>query len=77
MADIHEFIKIFNDMVDERFPDTRRYIVCGGDYVQDVVMELREAGKTLRYSPYELFHQSKNWEDTIEQVITHWEAMLH
>ena len=77
MADIHDFIKVLNDIVDERFPNTGRYIIYGGDFTKDAVIELREDDKAFRYSPYELFHKSKNWENTIEQVVTHWEKTLH
>ena len=77
MADIHDFIKVLNDIVDESFPNTRRYIISGGDFIKDVVIELREENKKLRYSPYELFNKSKNYEDTIEQLVTQWEATLH
>ena len=77
MADIHDFIKALNDIVDESFPNTRRYIISGGDFIKDVVIELREENKKLRYSPYELFNKSKNYEDTIEQLVTQWEATLH
>ena len=77
MIDIHDFIKFLNDTVDELFPNTTRYITYGGDFIKDVVMELREGNKEFRYSPYELFNKSNNYEDTIEQLVKQWEAMLH
>lgn len=77
MTDIHDFIKCLNDIVNERFPNTIRYIIHGGDSIKDVVVELREENKKLRYSPYELFNKSNNYEYTIEQLVKQWEAILH
>lgn len=77
MIDIHDFIKCLNDIVDDRFPHTTRYIIYGGDLIKDVVVELREENKKFRYSPYELFNKSNNYEDTIEQLVRQWESMLH
>lgn len=77
MTDIHDFIKCLNDIVDERFPYTTRYIIYGGDFIKDVVVELREENKKFRYSPYELFNKSNNYEDTIEQLVKQWGSMLH
>ena len=77
MADMHDFIKCLNDIVDERFPNTKRYIIYSGDFIKDVVVELREGNKKLRYSPYELFHKSNDYEYTIEQLVKQWEAILH
>ena len=51
MTDIHDFIECLHDIVDEYFPNTTRYIIYGGDLIKDVVMELREENKKLRYSP--------------------------
>ena len=59
MRNIHDFIKILNEVIDERFPNTSRYIVHGGDSITDVVMELREKDKKLSYSPYELFSNQR------------------
>lgn len=61
MAHIHDFIECLNDIVDERFPNTTRYIIRGGDFIEDVVMELREENRRFRYSPYELFNKSNNY----------------
>ena len=72
----HDFNSVLNNIIDERFPNTERYIVSGGDYFKDVIIELRESGKELRYSPYELFEKSQNYEDTIEEFIVHWQTML-
>ncbi len=76
MSNVHEFIDILNAVIDERFPGTGRYIVYGGDFIKDFVMELREDDKKLRYSPYELFHKSEDYEDTIERFAEQWEAIL-
>ena len=77
VTDIHIFIKVLNDIMDERFPDTTRYIIYAGDSIKDVIMELREENIKLRYSPYELFNKSVNYEDTIEQLVKKWESMLY
>lgn len=72
MRNIHDFIKILNEVIDERFPNTSRYIVHGGDSIKDVVMELREKDKKLRYSPYELFSKG---EYAIEELVEQWEKL--
>lgn len=72
----HDFNSVLNNIIDERFPNTERYIVSGSDYFKDVIIELRESGKELRYSPYELFEKSQNYEDTIEKFIVLWQTML-
>lgn len=77
MTDIHDFIKCLNDIVDERFPNTTRYIIYGDDFIEDVVVELKEENRKLRYSPYELFNKSNNYEYTIEQLVKQWETILH
>lgn len=76
MSDIHNFIDTLNEIIDERFPDTDRYIVKGGDLIETVVMELRQGNKKLTYSPYEMFTKSKAYEDTIEDFVKIWEGML-
>ena len=76
MSNIHDFINVLNAIIDERFPNTNRYIVGGGDFIKDTVMELREEDKKLRYSPYELFSKSEDYEDTIEKLVEQWESML-
>lgn len=77
MIDIHDFIKCLDDTIEEHFPNTERYIIYGGDFIKDVVIELREENKKYRYSPYELFNKSNNYEDTIEQLVKQWDTMLH
>ena len=72
----HEFNSVLNDIIEERFPNTERYIVASGDYFKDTIIEIRESGKKLRYSPYELYKKSQNYEDTIEEFIAHWRIML-
>jgi len=76
MSNIHDFISLLNKAIDERFPDTDRYIVDGSDFIKDIVMELREEDKKLRYSPYELFSKSKDYDDAIEKLVKQWETML-
>ena len=63
-------------IIDERFPDTNRYIVKGGDLIETVVIELRQGEKKLRYSPYKMYTKSKAYEDTIEELVKRWEYML-
>lgn len=77
MSNINEFNKLLNEILDEKFPNTIRYAVSSGDYWQDIVIELRENGQQLRYSPYELFKQSHNYEDTIEALLKEWNAKLN
>ena len=76
MSDIHNFIDTLNEIIDERFPDTNRYIVKGGDFIETVIMELRQGNIKLTYSPYEMFTKSKAYEDTIEEFIKQWEYIL-
>ena len=45
--------------------------------MKDVVMELREENKKLRYSPYKLFTKSNNYEHTIEHFVKQWEEVLY
>ena len=75
MREIQDCIKYLNEIVDERFPNTTRYIVCGGDSIKDVVLELRQENKKLRFSPYKLFANSNSYEHTIEQFIKKWEKI--
>ena len=76
MSDIYNFIDTLNEIIDERFPDTNRYIVKGGDFIETVIMELRQGEKNLSYSPYEMFIKSKTYEDIIEDFVKIWEGML-
>ncbi len=73
---VHDFDSVLNSIIDERFPNTERHIVSGGDSFKDMVIGLKESGKELRYSPYKLFEKSRNYEDTIEELIAHWQTML-
>ncbi len=75
-TDVHDFHSVLISMIDERFPNTEKYIIHGGDYYKDLVCELRENGKALRYSPYELYGKSKNYEETIDEFIKQWETVL-
>lgn len=73
---IHDFISVLNAVIDERFPNTNIYIVRGGDFIKDIVLELREEDKKLRYSPYELFCKSEDYEDTIEKLAEQWQSRI-
>ncbi len=77
MTNIQEFIEVLNDIIDNYFPNTKRYIIHGGDSIKNFVLELREGNKKLRYSPYELFNKSDNYEETIEQFIEQWKNILN
>ena len=76
MTDIGDFIKVLNECIDENFPGTERYMIAGGDFIKDVVLELRKDKKRLRYSPYELFYSSDDYEDTIVRFMEMWETVL-
>ena len=76
MIYIRDFINILNETLDNRFPNTGRFIVSGGDYIKDVVVELREKDKVLRYSPYELFNKSIDYASTIHELIKQWENII-
>ena len=73
---IHDFFRVLNDTLDERFPKTERFQLRGGDFFQDALFELREGGKTLQYSPYEMYSKSEDYETTIEAFISMWEREL-
>ena len=77
MTDIMDFNKVLNALIDEKFPNTTRYMAAGGDYLKDVVMELREGNAALQYSPYEMFMKSDHYEETIEEFMKRWETMLN
>ena len=47
-TDVHDFHSVLISMIDERFPNTEKYIIHGGDYYKDLVCVLRENGKALR-----------------------------
>lgn len=76
MTDIGDFIKVLNECIDENFPGTERYMIAGGDFIKDVVLELRKDKKRLRYSSYELFYSSDDYEDTIVRFMETWETVL-
>ena len=60
MSNIHDFINVLNAIIDERFPNTNRYIVGGGDFIKDAVMELREEDKKLSAN-YKYPHSYGGW----------------
>ena len=73
---IHDFIALLNEALDSNFPSTERIVIKGGDYVKDFIIELRENDYKYQYSPYDLYHQSENYEDTIEDLLTVWKRIL-
>ena len=72
-----EFTEILNSIIDERFPRTQRYIINGGDYWKDIVMELRQGVGKLRYSPYQLLKQPDDYGNTIQEFILRWEKEIN
>lgn len=76
MTYIQDFIKCLNEIVDETFPNTKRYIIYNSDHIEDMVLELREENKKLCYSPSNLYSESNNYEETIEQFLKKWESIL-
>lgn len=73
---IHDFIALLNEALDSTFPSTERFIIKGGDYVKDLIIELRENDCKYQYSPNDLYHQSENYEDTIENFLAVWKSIL-
>ena len=73
---IHDFIALLNEALDSNFPSTERIVIKGGDYVKDFIIELRENDRKYQYSPYDLYHQSENYEDTIENLLSAWKRIL-
>ena len=51
--------------------------INGGDYWKDIVMELRRGAGKLRYSPYQLFKQSDDYENIIQEFILRWEKEIN
>lgn len=74
---ISDFIKILYEELDSRFPDTERIIISNGDHYEDLVMELREGSKSLRYSPYEMYNRSDgNCVDSILELCDKWKKTI-
>ena len=74
-TEIHDFIKVLNDLIREMFPKTEIIGISGSDFIKDAVFELREDNKRLRYSPYAMFTQSDNYEDIIEDFLLQWKTI--
>lgn len=74
-TNVHHFIEVLNELMDGKFPNTERYEVRGGDCIKDKVIELRQDGMSLQYSPMEMF-SSGNWEDAINDLFDRWEKVL-
>lgn len=72
--DIHDFIAMLHEEIDCRSPNTERFIIKGGDYVWDLVLELREGNHRMQYCPYELFLQADgSYEDIILVLCKKWQ----
>ena len=72
MTNVHDFRHVLQEIIEEKFPNTTAYIVNG----VDLIIELRQEDKKIRYSPYELFIKSEYYEDTIEEFLEQWKTML-
>ena len=72
MTNVHDFRHVLQEIIEEKFPNTTAYIVNG----VDLIIELRQEDKKIRYSPYELFIKSEDYEDTIEEFLEQWKTML-
>ena len=76
-TNVHNYIELLNDELDNRFPNTIRVIISGGDFIKNVVMELRENNSKMQYSPYELFINSDgNYEDSIFALCNAWAEII-
>ena len=73
MTTVHDYIIVLHELIREMFPNTEIFQISGGDYIKDAVLELRESNKKLRYSPYDMFNKSENYEETIEDFLMQWE----
>lgn len=49
----------------------------GPEIWKDIVMELRRGAGKLRYSPYQLFKQSDDYENIIQEFILRWEKEIN
>ena len=65
------------ELVKERFPDTTWYITDGGDYFENVELELRQGDKKMKYRPYELFNKSDSFEDVLEETLEQWKSIIY
>lgn len=75
-AAVYEFNKKLTEAVKEKYPNTTASVVLNGDFIQDIVIELKENGITMRYSPYELYVCSEDYEQTINDFIGKWTKIL-
>jgi len=75
---IQYYIELLNEELDSRFPNTTRFAISGGDFVQNWVMELRDGDCRLQYRPYELFTNANgNYEDSVLELCNTWEKVMH
>lgn len=73
---VHAFREVLFELISERFPSTEIYEVKGSDYIKDQVLELRQDGKSLRYSPYEMYISSEDYENAILELLEKWDNLL-
>ncbi len=72
-----EFNTFLGEILKETFPNTELFIVAGGDYLKDVIMELRQDNAKYRYSPWKLYKQNSNYEDTVEELVETWRRIIN
>ncbi|MDT3843431.1 MAG: PHP domain-containing protein [Bacillota bacterium] len=75
-GNLHDFINELNQHMDEAFPETERILIKGCDYIKKVVLELRQDGKSLPYSPYALYKSDRDCEAAFHKLSAEWRATL-
>ena len=76
MSNIRKFINDLDKSIRDNFPNTQSYIIYNGDSIKDLIIELRENDKRLRYSPYKLYDKSDNYKYTIDKLLKQWRDKL-
>lgn len=76
-TNIQDFLELLNDEIDNKFPNTIKIIIQGGDYISDFIMELRENNYRMQYCPYEMFVNCEcKYEDSILALCNAWEKLI-
>lgn len=68
----HEFYQFLLSEMRERFPDMEYRILAGGDYVQNVILEVSFSANKCTFCPYDLYQsaeQQNNYEDVVIQFL--------
>lgn len=69
----HEFNQFLLQIVNETFPNAELYLVDGGDFVQDVIMKIKQGEKEFQYRPYNLYCEgclNNSFEEVVERLIS-------